>query len=237
MSNEPPDVPYPTTPAAGGSPWARPDSTSYEPPTSYHPPTSQFQPGYGPPPGPPPPAPPPSRPPRKSNLPIVVVILAVSLLLCGGVATAGVLIYRQATDKAKEIVEPITKPTLPALPSNPVDIPDLPTTVPTLPGFPGWPDSGKQVKVTYEVRGDGPVDIIYIAKIGEGPKTLSKPKLPWKFTTTMDSAAFVSVTAVRGAGDEGDISCRALVDGKEVVKSSKTGAFASVTCTKALIGG
>lgn len=237
MSNEPPDVPYPTTPAAGGSPWARPDSTGYQPGSAsvppYQPPTSQFQPDYGPPPGPPPPPP---RPPRRSNLPIVAVIVAVSLLLCGGVATAGVLIYQQATDKAKEIVEPITKPTLPALPSNPVNIPDLPTTVPTLPDLPGWPDSGKQVKVTYEVRGDGPIDIVYFANISDGPKTISKPKLPWKFSTTMDGAAFVSVVAVRGSGDEGDISCRALVDGKEVVKSSKTGAFASVTCTKALIG-
>ncbi|MFG1607342.1 MmpS family transport accessory protein [Actinoplanes sp. NPDC049265] len=214
MSYQPPD---------DTSPWAQPGSGA---PPPYEPPPSDFQPGYGPPP----------PPPRKSNLPIVVVILAVSLLLCGGVATAGVLIYRQATNKAKEIVEPITKPTLPTLPSNPVNIPDLPTEVPTLPDLPGWPESGKQVKVTYEVRGDGPIDIVYLAKIGEGPKTIKKAKLPWKFTTTTDSATVVSVTAVRGANDEGDISCRALVDGKEVVKKSETGAFASVTCTKALFG-
>jgi hypothetical protein len=218
VSDQPPDH---------TSPWARPGSG---PP----PPTSQYQPDYGPQPGPPPPPPP---PPRKSNLPIIAVIVAVSLLLCGGVATAGVLIYRQATNKAKEIVAPITKPSLPVLPSNPVDLPDLPTDVPTLPDFPGWPDSGKQVKVTYEVRGDGPIDVVYLAKVGDGPKTVRKPKLPWKFTATIDSAAFVSVSAVRGANDEGDISCRALVDGKEVVKSSKTGPFASVTCTKSLIGG
>jgi MmpS family membrane protein len=202
------------------SPWAQP--------APYQPPTSQFQPDYGPQPGPPPP------PPRKSNLPIIAVILAVSLLLCGGVATAGVLIYRQATNKAKEIV---AKPALPTLPSKPVSIPDLPTDVPTLPALPDWPGSGKQVEVTYEVRGDGPIDIVYVAKIDEGPKTVKKAKLPWKFTATTDSLTVVSVSAVRSANDEGDISCRALVDGKEVVKKSETGAFASVTCTKALFGG
>ena len=224
----PPSVPYPTNPAyqpgaASVPPPQPPLAPEAYPPTSQFPPQGPPPPGYGYQPGPPPP------PPRKSNLPLIAVIVAVTLLLCGGVATAGVLIARQATEKAKEAVEPIVNPTLPALPTLPA-IPSNPVDIPGIPG------SGAEIKVTYEVRGDGPVDIIYIEKLGDGPKTLSEPKLPWKFSTTMQGAALVSVTAVRGSNDEGDISCRALVDGKEVAQSSRSGAFASVSCIKAVLG-
>jgi hypothetical protein len=176
-------------------------------------------PGYPPPGYPPPGFAPPQPPPRKSNAPIVAVIIAVTLLLCGGVATAGVMIARNVADKAKEATAPLT---------------DLPTEVPDLPGLPtGVPTdgSGHKITVTYEVDGDGPVSIVYVEKLGETPVRLSDVKLPWKFTAEMQTPTLVSVVAVRVATSEGSVSCRALVDGEEVKKvTSNPGNFATASC-------
>jgi hypothetical protein len=189
----------------------------YAPPPGYGPPPG-YPPGYGP---PPPPA------PRKSNIPLVAVIVAVAILLCGGTVTAGVLVVRNVTDRAKEAVKPITDPTVPAVPTN---LPTLPTDLPGLGG-----DSGKKITVGYQVSGDGPAEILYAEKLGATPKRVSKAKLPFKVTTTMDGTAFVLLTAVRGDGD-GSISCRATVDGQEVAQSTREGRFASVTCSKLVFG-
>jgi hypothetical protein len=260
----PPSVPYPTDrggPASPGSgaprpsappgppayapghaplPPAGPDFEPY-PPTSHFPPAKEYgAQGYGPPPpGYGPPAPGPA--PRKSNGPLVAVIVAVALLLCGGVATAGVLVVRNVSDKAKEAVKPITEPTFPALPTDvpnlPTDLPSLPTDVPGLPtDLPGLPGAGKDVSVTYTVKGDGPADVVYTENLGDGPKKANSVKLPWKITAKLTGALLVSVTAVRSGEDDGDISCQATVDGKTVVKKSASGPFAAVSCTKVLVG-
>jgi hypothetical protein len=167
------------------------------------------QPGYGQPPPP---------PPRRSNVPLIAVILAVSLLLCGGVATAGVMVVRNVTEKAKEVVEPITE-----LPTAVPEIPDLPTEAPGL--------SGHKIKVTYEVTGDGPVEILYAEKLGTTPVRLDDVKLPWKFTTEMETPALLSVVAMRVETSEGSITCRALVDGDKVKEvTSAQGNFATASC-------
>jgi hypothetical protein len=243
-----------------GQPWSTPSgdplsaqpyqSPSYspgfapipEPPAPDYPPTSQFPPvnyappgyqpdygsfpaapdGYGhPPPGYPsqPPYPgPPQPPPRRSNAPIIAVILAVALLLCGGIATAGVLIARGVKDKADETVG--------SLPTSLPEVPALPTDLPT-----DSTGGGREITVTYEVTGDGPVSIVYIEKIGESPTRLENVKLPWKFTTKAEVPALLSVVAVRVATSEGTVSCRALVDGKEV-KQNESGSsnFATTSC-------
>jgi MmpS family membrane protein len=184
-----------------------------------YPPPGYAQPGYPPPgyaqPGYPPPPPPP--PPRKSNTPLIAVILAVALLLCGGVATAGVLITRAATQKARDVVEPFTEPTLPT------GLPELPTDLPTAPG-------GRQLSVTYEVTGDSPAQIYYLAELGQAPTQLQSVSLPWKVTRTIPTPALVSVTAVRLTGAAGTISCRTLVDGKEVAKKTNYSTYGSVSC-------
>jgi hypothetical protein len=160
-------------------------------------------------------------PPRRSNAPIIAVILAVTLLLCGGIATAGVLIARSITDKAKEAV------------SAPIN--DLPTAVPTLPGLPtGLPtdDTGRTISVTYEVSGDGPVSIVYLQKMGDTPVRLTEVNLPWKFTTKVQIPALLSVVVVRLGTTDGTVKCRALVDGDEVKASaSSRSAFATTSCT------
>jgi hypothetical protein len=187
-------------------------------------------PGYPPPGYPPPGYPPPGygqQPPRKSNAPLVAVIIAVALLLCGGGATAAVLITRAVTDRAKEVVKPITPPALPTQAPSVPDVPGLPTELPNLPG-----GTGRPITVTYEVTGDGPAEILYTGALGEGPKRVSNADLPWRLTTTIEGAAFVSVTAARLDGDDGSISCRTTIDDDSAAQSTRQGAFAAVSCSK-----
>ncbi|MEV4346021.1 MmpS family transport accessory protein [Actinoplanes sp. NPDC049596] len=220
-SNPEPPGPRPPTFQPGSAKLPDPDY----PPTSEFPATPSDQvppgypsPGYGTPYdpyGPPPQAyPPPSGPPKKSSVPIVAVIVAVTLLLCGGVATAGVLIARNVTQKAEEAVKPITEPDLPALPTD----------------VPGISD---QISVTYEVTGDGPASqLLYVETLGESPTRLENVTLPWKFTGDMDTPALLSVTAFRLGAEGGTISCRVLVNGEEVKqKTSETGTFGTASCT------
>ncbi|WP_213008546.1 MmpS family transport accessory protein [Paractinoplanes toevensis] len=239
----PPSAPQPPSYSPGYAPI--PPPPGYEQTPGY-PPTSQFPPvnyapagyapdyghpvppdGYGgyPPPGYPPTGyPPPQPPPRRSSAPIIAVILAVALLLCGGIATAGLLIARGVKDKAAEAVG------------------DLPTAVPELPGLPtdlptdGPDGTGRQITFTYEVTGDGPASIIYVEKIGEAPKRLENVKLPWKFTGKAEIPALLSIVVVRIDTSEGSVSCRALVDGDEVKKNeSGQSNFATANCTQLVL--
>jgi MmpS family membrane protein len=218
----------PGQPGFGQPGYAQPGhgQPGYPPPD--YPPPDYAPPGY-PPPDYAPPGYPPQPPPRKSNAPLIAVVIAVALLLCGGVGTAGVMITRAATQKAREAVKPLTDPTFPtSLPELPTDLPDLPglpTDVPTAPG-----GTGKQISVTYEVTGDGPAQVIYLEKLGTLPKQVKITTLPWKITATMSAPALVSVSAVRTEDGAGTISCRTLVDGKEVAQKSSSGAYGDVSC-------
>jgi hypothetical protein len=166
----------------------------------------------------------------------VALIVAVALLLCGGAVTSVVLIANRVADRAKEAVKPITEPAVPTEAPAPTKVPDLPaipTDLPDLPTFPALPGAnGAKIAVKYQVTGDGPAEILYTSKLGEQPKRVSNAKLPWTFSTTMDGAAFVSVTAVRKDADDGTIGCRTTVDGEEVARGSRTGSFAAVSCSK-----
>jgi Mycobacterium membrane protein len=167
----------------------------------------------------------------------VALILAVGVLLCGGTVTAGVMVAREVADRAKEATKPITEPTLPQIPTEAPDLPGLPTDVPTLPtDLPAIPGATERtITVTYEVTGDGPAEIGYVENPGDAPKRITDAKLPWKVTTTMQSPAFVLVTAIRGDTDAGSIRCRATVDGEQVAQSSHDGAFATVACSKLVL--
>jgi hypothetical protein len=207
-----------------------------QPPTTQFPSVNYAPPGYAPDYGPgyqyPPPQPygagdypPPYTPapyippPRKSNAPLIAVVVAVALLLCGGVSTAGILIVHNVKAKAHEAVKPLTDPTFPDLPGG-----GLPTDLPT--------DTGKQIQVTYEVTGDGPAEIIYLPKLGASPIHADNVKLPWRFTATTETPTLISVIAMRAGSDDGSITCRALVDGKEVKKtSSGANGYATAACT------
>ncbi|MFD0518330.1 MmpS family transport accessory protein [Paractinoplanes durhamensis] len=208
---------------------------TYQQPQGYPPPQGYQQPqgypvppdGYGgyPPPGYPGQSPyaPPQPPPRRSNAPIIAVILAVALLLCGGVATAGVLIARNAKDKVDEAVG--------SLPTSVPEVPALPTDLPTV-----GSGSGRPITVTYEVDGDGPVSIVYIEKIGEAPKRLENVQLPWKFSVKAEVPALLSIVVLRVATSEGTVSCRALVDGDEVKQNeSASSNVATTSCVQLVL--
>lgn len=235
------DIPPPAySPGAAPIP---PPVTSQFPPVNYAPPGQppdygyQYQapPPYGPgdypapPPGYPGYAPPPA--PRKSNTPLIAVIVAVALLLCGGVATTGVLVAHNVSARAHEAVKPLTEPTTdPADPDDPglPGLPGLPTAIPT----DGGGGLGQQIKVTYQVTGDGPAEILYVEKLGAGPTQLDNVKLPWTFTTTMQTPALISIIAMRIGSTDGQVTCRALVDGQEVKKTtSASSAYSPAACT------
>jgi hypothetical protein len=214
-----------------------------DPNAGYQPPPPGYgTPGYSPPPQPPGYAPPPPgyepRPPRRSNAPLIALVLAVTLLLCGGVVTASVILARKAADKAEELAEPIINPSLPELPTEAPDLPGLPTDLPELPALPtdipGFGE-GREISVTYEVTGDGPAEILYMEKLDGTPKRVGSAKLPWKITTTMKSPAVVSVIAVRTGIDAGSISCRATVDGDQAAEHSAEGTLATANCYKLII--
>ncbi len=202
-----------------------PQPPPYDPGTGYPPP-----PGYGTPPG----YGPAPRPPRRSNAPMIALVLAVALLLCGGVVTAGVILVGKIGDKVQEVTEPIANPTLPdVVPSDLPDFPGLPTDFPNLPALPtGIPGigEGREITVTYEVSGDGPAEIFYMEKLDGTPKRVGNAGLPWKITTKMKSPSVVSVIAVRSGIDAGSISCRASVDGKQVAENTADGALATANC-------
>jgi hypothetical protein len=216
----PPTTEFPATPRPPG-----------QGPVNYAPPghAPDYGEGYPHPPQPYAPAgAPPGPPPRKSSVPIIAVIVAVSLLLCGGVVTASVLAIRNVADRAKEAANPFDN-----LPTTAPDLPGLPTNIPDLPGLPtGLPTgTGQTVKVTYEVTGDGPAEILYLTKLGERPKVADNVSLPWRFSADVQTPVLVSVTATRIDASQGSISCRTLVDGKEVKKNTSGPGRIGVTAT------
>ncbi len=246
--------PYPPSFTPGYASPPQPPNPEY-PPTSQFPPTpttqmpqaysaphsaqpDYTQPGYVPPQYSPPGygAPGPAgKPPRKSSLPIVAVLVAVTLLLCGGVVTAGVLIARNVADRAEEAIGPLSDlpSAAPEIPALPTDLPDLPTALPSLPAAPDLGDlGGRKIKVTYEVTGNGKASqILYVAKVGEGAKRLQNVDLPWKLTVEMETPAAASVVAMRVGTSDVSISCRAVVDGTEVKQSKvSSGPVAVATC-------
>ena len=237
-----------------GPPEGYPPTSQFAPPPGYpqydaqagYPPPAYQPPGYGPPPpdyGQPPGYAAPPPPPKRSNAPLIAVLLAVVVLLCAGGVTSVVLLVNTATNKAKEQLE-----SLPDVPNLPTDVPGLPTDLPTdfptdLPtDFPtdlptGLPDINpdQELKVEYEVTGDGPVEIIYMEQLGGEPQRVRNASLPWRKTITMKGSALVSVVAVRGATSEGSVTCSATVDGKEVAQKTSEGTFITASCSKLVL--
>lgn len=232
-----------------GPPEGYQNTSQFPPQPGYPPPDQQgqfppqaYQPGYGPPPAYEPPpgygAPPP--PPKRSNFPLVAVLIAVTLLLCAGGVTSVVLLVNNATKKAQETIDSLPDPNLPDLPTEVPNLPtDLPTVIPTdlptdLPNLPDL-DPNQEIEVEYEVTGDGPVEIVYVEKVGGDPKRVRNASLPWRKKLTMKGSTLVSVAAIRGSTSEGTLSCSAKVDGTEVVQKTNTGTFITATCIKVIL--
>jgi hypothetical protein len=173
-------------------------------------------------------------------VPLIAVVVAVALLLCGGVAVAGVLVVRTVADRTRQAVKDL--PALPTeLPTVPTELPAVPTELPDVPGLPtdepfGPGKAAKTVTVVYKVTGDGTVDIVYTAKTGEAPKRVRNARLPWRQEVSMTGASYVSVIAFRNDTTTGSVGCTALVDGEEVATRDAEGTFAIVNCSKLIPG-
>ncbi|MFI5492610.1 MmpS family transport accessory protein [Actinoplanes sp. NPDC051859] len=166
------------------------------------------------------------------------MLIAVTLLLCAGGITSGVLLVNRATDKAEEAINNLPTPpslTVPQVPTEVPEVPGLPTDLPELPtNLPQLPGEGTEIEVEYEVTGDGPVEIVYMEDLGKEPKRVSDAKLPWRKTVKLRGSSLVSVVAVRGNITDGSISCSAKVNGEEVAQKTSTGTFITATCSKVI---
>ncbi|BCB86796.1 MmpS family transport accessory protein [Phytohabitans suffuscus] len=171
-------------------------------------------------------------PPRRSNGPILAVVIALAVVLLGGTVTAGVLLVNSGGgDPDTVVADPTRDPETPRAQRTSV----APTSTDD-----DYDDSGSGdgagAKVVYEVTGDGPVSIVFLKEDGVTPERASGTDLPWRKELTLsDDAALVTVTAIRSGGGEGSIQCRITVDGEEVSKKSASGTFATATCTKLIL--
>lgn len=168
---------------------------------------------------------------KRSNGPIIALVLVLALLFCGGVATAGVLLIANAGDDDPVVTQPTVPgqepeepddPVVPAPTFDPVDPEDLPTGLPGLPGI-----AGKTV--VYEITGTGRADITYVDDLAGDTRELKNQKLPWKhqFTSTQGSL-LLTVSATRADGDNDGLRCRITVDGKE--STSDDGSIIGAFC-------
>lgn len=194
-------------------PGAYPTHPVPPPPTS-SPPTSPYPTYLGPP-----------IPPRRSNRPLLAVVIVLAVLLVGGTVTTCALLGRTpdpgttAADNTRDPETTRAEETTPeAEPSQ----------------SEGGYGSGSEV--VYEVTGDGPVSIVFLKEDGVTPERASDTDLPWRKELTLaEDAALVTVTAIRSGGGKGDIQCRITIDGEEVAKKKASGTFATATCTKLIL--
>ncbi|MEH1123366.1 MmpS family transport accessory protein [Micromonospora sp. CPCC 206061] len=171
--------------------------------------------------------------PRRSNGPLLAVVIVLAVLLCGGSGVAGVLLV----DQSGQPDDPTTTPSDYAG-RPPTERPtERPSERPSGPPS-SEPDGGGGRDVVYEVTGEGPATIVYVKADGLTVVQESDAELPWRLELTLeDTAAVATVTATRGLRSSGTVNCRLTIDGKEVAKKSASGNFATATCTKLVLPG
>ncbi|SEC09198.1 hypothetical protein [Streptomyces sp. TLI_105] len=83
--------------------------------------------------------------------------------------------------------------------------------------------------VTYEVIGEGTVDISYRGSGDDGAAVVTRVPLPWKKTVRLPvgAAPIVQVTLGEKGGTAG---CTLAVHGRHVQRATATGAFGRTTC-------
>lgn len=88
--------------------------------------------------------------------------------------------------------------------------------------------------VVYEVTGPSKASVTY-TKEGFQMEQVTSAKLPFRkeLQFSDEVSAFTGLSIVAQNAGSGDITCRILVDGKEVASSTSSGAYAVVTCTGA----
>ncbi|MFP1625053.1 hypothetical protein ACLB9X_07555 [Streptomyces sp. 5K101] len=86
-------------------------------------------------------------------------------------------------------------------------------------------------EVTYEVTGEGTVEISYLARSESGTATVEKGvTLPWQKTVQVP-VGNNPVVAVTLDGKGGQAACTLAIRGKHVQRATATGEFGRATCT------
>jgi hypothetical protein len=231
------------------NPWARPPEGAPEPPVSYAPPQPQqphptanwaYQPHQ------PTSAPPQQQPPR-SLTPIIAIIVAAVILLCVGTAVAGKLVF----DQARDAVSPTPGPTrvapttgAPTGRPDPTGAPPTDNPFPLPTGLPGLPEdllpSGVAVQakpdstVVYEVTGDGSAAITF-TEAGR-PRAEGTTQLPWRKEFTIGTETpLLNVVGIHFGTSSSELTCRILLDGKEIVKRTATGNATTASCAQIVV--
>jgi hypothetical protein len=96
-------------------------------------------------------------------------------------------------------------------------------------------EQSRPVMVTYEITSIGVVtagNITYTKDVNLGMEQVGDAKLPWKKDVQFGEGFFkpLSISAQAGNGT-GTITCRILVDGVEVAKSTSQGQFVIASCS------
>jgi hypothetical protein len=86
-------------------------------------------------------------------------------------------------------------------------------------------------EVTYEVTGEGPVEISYLGRDEDGAATVVRDaELPWKETVQVPLGEAPTVAVVLGEKG-GQAACTLAIRGKHVQRATATGEFGRATCT------
>jgi hypothetical protein len=150
---------------------------------------------------------------------VVGLVIATVIVICAALGVAGAILF---VNVAKDVVAsgdtPNPQPAGPGPSSDNADQNDN-----------GGQDQGDG-EIVLEVSGDGPVTIAYGAGGGKS-ETLSNVELPWRITLPKgDSAQVVTVFVTRASLEDGEVTCRILLNGTELQKKTKDGKFAFATC-------
>jgi hypothetical protein len=86
--------------------------------------------------------------------------------------------------------------------------------------------------VTYEVSGEGRVDIWYTDPARTETTTLLKQQLPWRVELAPHAVSFVQITARRTKYGSDEHLVKAFVDGAEVCSGTNVGGYMKSTCSE-----
>jgi hypothetical protein len=134
--------------------------------------------------------------PKKKPIGLIVGIVALVLFVCcGGVGTLAFIVVNRAVDGADK-----------AAPHE---------------AGPGLPSGSKGKAVRFEIEGTGRLlSLTYTDAKAGGAKTISDVQLPWRLDTPCcEEFDYALVGALQG-DTKGPVTCRILVDGKEVVANT-----------------
>jgi hypothetical protein len=196
----PPTTAYPAGPAYPARQYGQPQPGQPVPPGQYSQPQAG-RPGQPVPPG---------TPVKRSKTGLIIGIVLVLLLCCGGVAVGGVFLVLRAKNGLEQAGQ----------------LPDLPTATAPSPN----PGDG-MVTVVYEVTGTGAAQIEYNDE-GVTLKREHDVALPWRKEMTLPKTTLFRVKGYFEGTDSGDISCTLTIDGqvKQRMSSATWGQAGVVSC-------